>query len=153
MINKLKLNRLSGLTTTTSGLGVLTSDTQTPEVTNTTVGSDLFQSLQVISQLRLQVVGQDVVVLTVNNVFLSVQEPSWDLVLGWVLQDGDDTLKLFLGQLTSTLGEIDIGLLTDQVGVTTTNTTDGGQGVHNLDLTVNVSVEQTVWMLVLFTCV
>jgi hypothetical protein len=127
---------------------VLTSDTQTPEVTNTTVGSDLFQSLQVISQLRLQVVGQDVVVLTVNNVFLSVQEPSWDLVLGWVLQDGNDTLKLFLGQLTSTLGEIDISLLTDQVGVTTTDTTDGGQSVLNFDLTVNVSVEQTREMLV-----
>lgn len=105
--------------------------------------SDLFQSLQVISQLRLQVVGQDVVVLTVNNVFLSVQEPSWDLVLSWVLQDGNNTLELFLGQLTGSLGEIDISLLTDQVGVTTTDTSDGGQGVLDLDLTVNVSVKQT----------
>lgn len=134
---------LSGLTTTTSGLGVLTSDTETPEVTDTTVGSDLFQSLQVISELGLQVVGQDVVILTVNDVLLSVQEPGWDLVLGWVLQDGDDTLKLFLGQFTSTLVEINIGLLTDQVGVTTTDTTDSGKGVLDLDLTVNVGVEQT----------
>lgn len=41
------------------------------------------------------------------------------------------------------LGEVNIGLLADQVGVTTTNTLDLGQGDHDLLLAVNISVEQT----------
>lgn len=131
------------LTTTRGGLGVLTSDLQAPEVSDTSVGSDLLQSLQVISQLRLQTVGQDVVVLTVNLVLLSVQEPGWDLVLSWVLHDGDNSLQFFLGQLTGTLVQVDISLLADQVRVSSTDTSDLGQGVHDLDSTIDVGVQQT----------
>lgn len=131
------------LTTTGSGLGVLTSDLQAPEVSDTSVGSDLLQSLQVISQLRLQTVGQDVVVLTVNLVLLSVQEPGWDLVLSWVLHDGDNSLQFFLGQFTGTLVQVDISLLADQVRVSSTDTSDLGQGVHDLDSTIDVGVQQT----------
>lgn len=122
---------------------MLTSDLQAPEVSNTTVGSDLLQSLQVVSQLRLHVVGQDMVVLTVSVVLLSVQEPGGDLVVGGVLHDGDDSLQLFLSQLTGTLLQVNIGLLADQVGVTTTDTSDLGQGVHDLNSTIDVGVQQT----------
>lgn len=134
------------LTATGSGLGVLASDLQTPEVSDTSVGSDLLQSLQVVSQLRLHVVGQDVVVLTVNLVLLSVQEPSWDLVLGWVLHDGHDSLQLLLGQLTGTLVQVNVGLLAHQVGVSSTDTSDLGQGVHDLDSAIDVGVQQTAWL-------
>lgn len=41
------------------------------------------------------------------------------------------------------LGEVNVGLLADQVGVTTTNTLDLGQGDHDLLLAVNIGVEQT----------
>lgn len=41
------------------------------------------------------------------------------------------------------LVQVDIGLLADQVGVTTADTLDLGQGVHDLLLAVNVGVEQT----------
>jgi hypothetical protein len=41
------------------------------------------------------------------------------------------------------LGEVDIGLLADQVGVTATDTLDLGQRVHDLLLAVNIGVEQT----------
>ena len=76
---------------------MLTSNTQAPEVSDTTVSSDLLQSLQVVSQLGLQVVSQVVVVLTVVDVLLTVQEPGWDFVLSWVLHNLDDSLQLFLG--------------------------------------------------------
>lgn len=89
-------------------------------------------------------VSQSVVVLTVSNVSLTVQEPSWDLVLSWVLHDLNNSFQFFLGQFTGSLVQVDISLLTDQVGVTTTNTLNGGQGVDDLDVTVNVSVQQTV---------
>lgn len=137
------LHAHSSLTTTRGGLGVLTSHLQTPEVSDTSVSSDLLQSLQVVSQLGLHVVGQDMVVLAVNLVLLSVQEPSWDLVVGWVLHDGDNSLQLFLGQLTGTLLQVNVGLLAHQVGVSSAHTSDLGQGVHDLDSTINVGVQQT----------
>ena len=41
------------------------------------------------------------------------------------------------------LAEVDIGLLADQVGVTTADTLDLGQGVHNLLLSIDVGVQKT----------
>lgn len=68
----------------------------------------------------------------------------WPLrTLERVLDDGDDALKLFGGEVTGTLVEIDIGLLADQVGVTATDTSDLGQGVHDLLLAIDVRVQQT----------
>lgn len=40
------------------------------------------------------------------------------------------------------LGEIDIGLLADQVGVTAPDTLDPGQGVHDVLLAIDVGVQQ-----------
>ena len=63
--------------------------------------------------------------------------------MSWVLHDLDNSFQFFLGQFTSSLVQINISLLTDQVGVTTTNTLDSGQSVNDLNVTVNVSVQQT----------
>lgn len=132
-----------GAATATGGLGVLSTDTETPVVTETTVGADLLQALEILTHLAVQVVGDNLGVLAIGDVALSVQEPGGDLVLGRVLEDGDDTLKLFGGKLTGALVEVNISLLADQVGVTATDTLDLGQGVHNLLLAVNIGVEQT----------
>lgn len=69
-------------------------------MTETAVGADLLQALEIITELGVDAVGQDLRVLAVNNVALSVQEPRGDLVLGGVLDDGDDSLKLFGGKFT-----------------------------------------------------
>lgn len=55
----------------------------------------------------------------------------------------DPSCPAFAGNDNSPLGEINIGLLADDVGVTTTNTLDLGQGVHDLPLSINVGVEET----------
>lgn len=161
---------------------MLTTDTEAPVVAETTVGADLLEALKIVTELGVNSVGEDLRVLAVDNVALSVQEPSRDLVLGRVLDDGDDTLELFGGELTGTVREnplviesfdrvdwrscdggawadhhrhgprlaicvplvqVDIGLLADQVGVTTTDTLDLGEGVHHLLLAINVGVEET----------
>lgn len=88
-----------GPTTTTSGLGVLTTDAKAPVVTKTTVSADLLQALEVVTELGVDAVGQDLLVLAGDDVALSVEEPGWDLVLGWVLDDGDDALEFFGGKL------------------------------------------------------
>jgi hypothetical protein len=81
---------------------VLTTDTETPVVTKTTVGTDLLQTLQIFTQLALHAVGQHLRVLAVDDVALSVEEPAGDLVLSRVLNDGDDTLEFFRGDFTGT---------------------------------------------------
>ena len=43
----------------------------------------------------------------------------------------------------SPLGEVDIGLLADQVRVPATDTLDLRQGVHNFAFSVNIGVEET----------
>lgn len=74
-------------------------------MSETSVGADLLEALEVLTELAVDTVGQDLEVLAVDNVALPVEEPGGDLVLGGVLDDGDDTLKLFRGKLTGAVRE------------------------------------------------
>ena len=67
------------------GLGVLTSHTETPVVTEPTVGPDLLESLKILTQLVVEDVGHDLGGLAVLDVTLPVQEPVGDLVLTGIL--------------------------------------------------------------------
>lgn len=100
----LLLGDTDGPAATTSGLGVLSADTEAPVVTETAVSADLLQALEIITELGVDTVGEDLAVLAVDNVALSVEEPRGDLVLGRVLDDGDNTLELFGRKLTGTMG-------------------------------------------------
>lgn len=112
-------------------------------MTETAVGADLLQALEIVTELGSDTVGEDLAVLAIDDITLPVEEPGGDLVLQGVLDDGDETLKLFRGEVTSALAEIDVGLLADQVGVSATDTRDLGQGVHDLLLSIDVRVQQT----------
>lgn len=162
-LTTLLLGDTDGPATATGGLCVLTTDTETPVVSETTVSADLLEALEILTELGVDTVGEDVGVLAIDDIALSVDEPGRDLVLGGVLEDGDDSLELFGGELTSAvkmsvfsssfcrvprriivpLVQIDIGLLADQVRVSATDTLDLGQGVHDLLLSVNIGVEET----------
>ena len=122
---------------------MLTSDLETPVVSKTSVGTDLLKTLKVLTELVVKLVDKQVRVLALSEVTLSVKEPAGNLVLSGVLDDGDDSLELFDSEFTGSLGERNISLLADQVGVTTTDTSNGSQGVHDLDSTIDVSAEQT----------
>lgn len=91
------------------GLGVLTSDSQSPVVSKTSVRSDLLESLEIVSELLVDSVGEGVGVLSVGKVLLSVQEPSWDFELGGVLHDGDDSLELIRVELSGS--DMSLGFL------------------------------------------
>jgi hypothetical protein len=56
--------------------------------------ADLFETLEVVAELRVDTVGQDLRVFAVDNVLLSVEEPGRDLELCRVLDDGHDALEL-----------------------------------------------------------
>ena len=56
-------------------------------MTETTVSADLLQALEVLTELGVDTVGEDLVVLAVDNVALPVEEPGGDLVCG-ALEEG-----------------------------------------------------------------
>ena len=60
---------------TTRRLGVLATDTEAPVVSETTVGADLLQALEIVAQLRVDAVRQDLRVLAIGDIALSVEEP------------------------------------------------------------------------------
>ena len=68
----------------------------------TTVSTDLLQSLKIVTQFRVDRVRENLAVLAINDIPLSVKEPCGDLELGGVLNDGDDTFKLIRVELSST---------------------------------------------------
>jgi hypothetical protein len=72
---------------------VSVSRTGTGQRADVPVGPDLLQPLNVITQLGVDLVGNDVEVLALGNVLSPVQEPSGDLELSRVLHDGDDSLE------------------------------------------------------------
>lgn len=82
---------------------MLTTDTEAPVVTQTTVGADLLEALEILTELGVETVGNNLGVLAIGDVALSVEEPRRDLVLGRGLEDGHDALELFGGELTSTI--------------------------------------------------
>jgi len=92
-----------GPSATAGRLGVLAADAEAPVVPETPVGANLLEALEVLAELRVDAVGQDLVVLAVDNVALAVEEPRGDLVLGRVLEDRDDALELFRGELSGTV--------------------------------------------------
>jgi hypothetical protein len=72
-------------------------------VSETTVGTNLLQSLEIITELRVHTVREDLVVFAVNDILLSVEEPRWDFELRRVLDDGDNSLQLVRIQITRSI--------------------------------------------------
>ena len=81
--------------------GALTSlDLESPEVSESSVASDLLESLEVLSHLLVDLVRDNVGVLAVGDVLLPVEEPGGDLELRRVLHDGHDSLELVRVELS-----------------------------------------------------
>ena len=82
---------------------MLTPDPQAPEMSQTTVSTNLLESLKIVTELRVDTVGQNLRVLAIDDVLLSVKEVGGDFVLSGVLHDGDNSLKLIGVEITSTV--------------------------------------------------
>merc|ERR1719431_787020 len=97
---------------------------------------DLLQTLEVLTKLVVEDVGHHLGSLAVLDVALPVKEPIGDLVLAGVLHDGDQLLNLLLVEFS---GSPALG----KIGITTTNTLDGGEGEHDARLSVDVGIQNT----------
>jgi len=63
------------------GLGLLTSDLEAPEVSQTSVSSDLLQSFQIFSELGVDSVREELRPGALADISLSVKEPLGDVVV------------------------------------------------------------------------
>ena len=84
--------------------------------------SHLLHSLEVLTKSTVKQVRVFVRRLAVLNVLRSVQEPQGDLELLRIGNDRDDLGDFLLSELTSPLGEVDVALLADDVGESSTDT-------------------------------
>ena len=104
-----------GLSETTGGLGVLTTDLEVPVVAETTVGTrrhndspmqnlpHLLQAVEILTKRGLEVVRDDLLVLSGLHILLSVEEPLGNGVLQRVGNDSNESFNLLVGQLSGTI--------------------------------------------------
>ena len=121
-----------------SGLGVLASDTKAPEVAQPSMSPNLLQLLQVLAQLVVQAVGQNLAILPVLHILLSVQEPVWYLVLPGILHDSD---HLILCEFSSPLGEVNVLFSQHHMSISPLNTLNVSDGKGYFPLPIDVGIE------------
>ena len=66
------------------------------------MSTNLLQALEIVAEFGVDTVGENLRVFTIDDIALTIEEPGWDLVLSRVLDDGDDSLEFFRGELTGT---------------------------------------------------
>jgi hypothetical protein len=79
------------------------------------MGSDLLESLNIITELGGNVLRKDLTVLSRLEILLTIQKPKWDFELTGVLDDGHDLFNFVCSKLTGTLINIDFGLFANQI--------------------------------------
>lgn len=72
-------------------------------MSETSVDTDLLQSLKIVTELGVKSVGENLGELSVFDVLLSVQEPVGDLELTGVSDNSDDLVDLSLAQLSGSI--------------------------------------------------
>jgi len=142
-LNLLLASNTNSATTATSGLGVLSSHSDSPVVTKSTMGSDLLESLEIITELDIEIVGNDLRGLSVLDILLSVEEPVWDLELAGMVDDCNDFVDLLVCELSGSLVDVNLSLLADNVRESATTTLDVGQGVHHLSSSLDICILNT----------
>jgi hypothetical protein len=105
--------------------------------------SNLLHALNVGSDSTDQGVDNLLGGLASDEILLSVQQIVGDLELLGVVDDSHQLLNLFVGEGTSSALDVNFGLLADDVGETSANTSDSGHGEHHLSLAFDVSVQHT----------
>jgi len=113
-------------------------------VSDTLVTSDLVQSFDIFSEFGLKDVRSNLEILSFLVILLSVEEPSWDSVSFWIVDDVGNTITLGFGQLSGSESWIDSENFTDEETKSSSNTFNFIKSVRNGSLTINVGVKNTM---------
>ena len=71
-------------------------------MSKTTMRPNFLQSFQVVTKLGVNSIREDLGVLSIDDVLLSIQEPCGDFELGGVLDDSHKSLELVGVEVTGT---------------------------------------------------
>jgi hypothetical protein len=132
------------LSTSTGGLGVLTSHLESPLVSETPVAPDLEEPLDILSEFGFKDVGCDLEVLALLVVPLSVEEPSGDTVAFGVSDEASDSIALRLSELTGSELGVKSEDLADEEAEASTNSLDLVKSEGDSALAIDVGVEDTM---------
>jgi hypothetical protein len=129
--------------TATSSASVLSTDSDSPPVTQTTVSTDLLKTFNVVTKLGIDVLGKHLIVFSCLEILLPIQEPKGDLELTGVLNNGDELFDLISSEFSGSLVDIDLSLLADQISKPASKTLDFCETENDITLSLNVCVENT----------
>merc|ERR1712170_164998 len=146
----LSLQNTDSSTVSTSSLSLLTLNSQSPHVSDTSVQPDFLHSFQIFSQFVGQSIRSQLGIFTVLDILLSIQKPGRDFEVFRVSHGGLDSFQFFGIDLTGSFVDIDFGFFQDQVGESSAHTLNGGQSVSDFDVTINVGVLDTENVLEVF---
>ena len=126
---------------------MLSTDSDSPPVTKTTVSTDLLKTFNIITKLSINVLGKYLGVFSSLEILLPIQEPERNLELARVLDDGNQLLDLVRGKFTTSLVDINFSLLADEVSKSTTETLDFCKAKDDITLAFYVRIQDTQNML------
>ena len=122
---------------------MLSTDSDSPPVTQTAVGTNFLQTFNIVTKLSIDVLCKDLHVLSGLEILLSVKEPKRDLKLSGVLDNSYNLFDFISGKFTCSLVNIDLGLFADKISESATKTLNFSQSENDISLSLNVSVENT----------
>ena len=86
----------------------MTSNSDTPSMSETSVILALSESLKILSHHGIETVCDKLGVRAISWVLLPVKEPFWDVVLSWSGDDVVDSLDFIFSHLSRSLFKVDL---------------------------------------------
>ena len=126
---------------------MLSSDLEPPFVSETSIASNLEQSLDILSQLSFKDVGSHLQVLSLLVISLPVEEPSRHAVSFRIVDYISNGIALRFSELSCSESGVESEDLTDEESESTTNSLDLFQSKRNGSLSINVCIQNTMNML------
>ena len=132
---------------------MLSSDLESPFVSETSVRSHLEESFDIFSQLGFQDVGGHLEVFAFFVVALSVEEPTRNAMAFGFSNYLGNSVSLLFGKFSSSEVRVDSEDFADEVTETSSDSLDFVEGEGDSSFAVNVGVQDTVNMLEVVFCV
>ena len=98
------------------------------------------KSLEILSHHGIELIGNKVGPGSASWIFLSIEEPLWNVVLRWSGEDVTDRVDFFLGDFSGSLVSIDLSNFEGKEGKSSTNTSNLSKTEWSLLFTGNVCV-------------
>ena len=98
------------------------------------------KSLEIFSHHGIKLIGNEVGPRSLSWIFLSIEEPLWNVVLGWSGEDITDGVDFFLGDFSGSLVGVNLSDFEGKERKSSTDSTNLSKTEWSLLLTSNVCV-------------